>query len=333
MPAHRLTRVTQPVNDSAIGEALAGQPLAAVADRHHLNVAELAEAVEIYRAAGRHALLQQTSTTWHQVYVQFINWGAAEFAASEHLAPILRRAEAEGRLAAWWFMRKHPYWRLRLKPGPAGGDLPADFATELHSLTQAKQIAAWHTGIYEAETAAFGGFSDVAHDLFTADSSAIIDLLRPPGIPLGRRELSALLISTLFRSARLEWYEQGDVWSRVCAERPLPDDVPQDKITHMGNGLRQLLRTDTSADGPLFGAAGSLQAAADWVDAFRTAGLALGTAARSGTLQRGLREVMSYLVIFHWNRLGLPARTQSILAGAAKSAILGPPPSPAEPQS
>jgi hypothetical protein len=30
-------------------------------------------------------------------------------------------------------------------------------------------------------------------------------------------------------------------------------------------------------------------------------------------------------VIFHWNRLGLPVRTQSILASAARAAILEPP--------
>lgn len=331
MPAHQLTPARL-VDDSAIGAVLAGQALTAVADRYSLDAAELAEATEIYRNAGRHALSQHTGSSWHQTYIQFTTWDTAEHAASEHLAPILRRAQADGRLASWWFMRKHPYWRLRLWPGPAGSSLAADFATELDALTEANRIASWHPGIYEAETAAFGGLPamDIAHELFAADSSAVLDLLRPPGIPLGRRELSTLLICALLRSARLEWYEQGDVWHRISAERPLPGDIPQGKITEMGNGLRQLLRADHTADGPLFGPAGSLQAAADWADAFRTAGYVLGAAARAGTLQRGLREIMSYLVIFHWNRLGLPTRMQSILAAAAQMAVLGQPPASVE---
>ncbi|MFD9323923.1 hypothetical protein ACFWDQ_40935 [Streptomyces sp. NPDC060053] len=60
----------------------------------------------------------------------------------------------------------------------------------------------------------------------------------------------------------------------------------------------------------------------EWADAFRRAGRALGKAVQEGTLDRGLRQVLSYHVIFHWNRLGLSIRGQSILAWAARAAIL-----------
>ena len=43
---------------------------------------------------------------------------------------------------------------------------------------------------------------------------------------------------------------------------------------------------------------------------------------REGSLERGLRHVIGCHVIFHRNRLGLSARTQSILAGTARSVIL-----------
>lgn len=49
---------------------------------------------------------------------------------------------------------------------------------------------------------------------------------------------------------------------------------------------------------------------------------ALGNAVQAGTLDRGLRQVLSYHVIFHWNRLGLSMRGQSVLAWAARAAIL-----------
>jgi hypothetical protein len=59
------------------------------------------------------------------------------------------------------------------------------------------------------------------------------------------------------------------------------------------------------------------------VAAFRQADLELGPVARSRTLQRGLRQILSYHSIFHWNRLGLTTRQQAILARAAFMNIPG----------
>lgn len=39
-------------------------------------------------------------------------------------------------------------------------------------------------------------------------------------------------------------------------------------------------------------------------------------------MTRGLRDIMAYHVIFHWNRLGLSVRMQSALASAAQAAVL-----------
>lgn len=193
------------------------------------------------------------------------------------------------------------------------------------------RIARWWPGSYEAETAAFGGNSglDLAHELFCKDSRAILDLIRDGEIGLGRRQLSLLLCSILMWATGLEWYEQGDVWHRVALERPLPPDVPTSKLAAMANEIKQLMLADTTPDGSLLRTDGPLASVAGWADAFRRTGRTLGSTARAGTLQRGLREVVSYLVIFHWNRLGLPARTQSILAWAARTAILGLPTNPA----
>lgn len=97
--------------------------------------------------------------------------------------------------------------------------MTADLSTELDQLTAAGQISGWWPGIYEAETAAFGGSPgmEIAHDLFCADSRAIVTMLRSDETMLGRRELSLLLCATLMRAANLEWYEQGDVWDWVTS--------------------------------------------------------------------------------------------------------------------
>lgn len=314
----------------AVLEVLTGAPLSEAAARIRMEPAELAAAAETYRHAGRRALEQQAAASdWWQLYLHFTDWHSAERTAAEHLAPLLCRAESDGSVTAWWFIRKHPCWRLRLRTQP-GSSVRGSLNAALDELTAAEHIRRWWTGIYEPETAAFGGTAGMAlaHTMFHADSRAILDLSAHSGSALGRRELSVLLLSTLLRAARLEWYEQGDVWHLVAEERPLPADAPPDRVRGMAEDLRQLLLADTAPDGPLLGRGGPAAFAAEWAAAFRRTGQALGEAARTGSLDRGLRRVLAYHMIFHWNRLGLPARTQSVLARAARTAVLALPASP-----
>jgi hypothetical protein len=67
-----------------------------------------------------------------------------------------------------------------------------------------------------------------------------------------------------------------------------------------------------------------------WAEAFRRTGNALKEDVQAGTLERGLRWVLAYHVIFHWNRVGLSLGAQSALVLAARTAILDPPADPAE---
>ncbi|MCC2276171.1 thiopeptide-type bacteriocin biosynthesis protein [Streptomyces sp. ET3-23] len=268
--------------------------------------------------------MEQEDDHWLQLNLQFTNWASAEQTAANHVVPLLDRAQADDIATRWWFIRKHPCWRLRLRPH--SHDAENSIAAAFDDLTASGHLHRWWRGVYEPETAAFGDAEGmrVAHELFHADSRAVLNLHRLGETPIGRRELSLLLCGTLMRAAAVEWYEQGDVWHRVARMRPLPDDVPADRLEELADGLRHLMLADTAPDGPLVGKNGPLAFAADWAGAFREAGAALGKAARAGTLNRGLRHVLAYHVIFHWNRLGLPARKQSILAWAARGAILGP---------
>lgn len=89
----------------------------------------------------------------------------------------------------------------------------------------------------------------------------------------------------------------------------------------MGESLRKLLAYDARPTGELFAADGPLAFAASWAAAFSHAGHTLGATASKGALERGTRGILAYHMIFHWNWLGLPHKTQSILAHAAKTAV------------
>lgn len=332
MPADPLTVPSRDIGtEQAVLAVLAGIPLPTAAAHAALPPDQLAAAVATYQAAGRAALAVQ-GAAWFQVRVTFPEPADAETVAATHLAPVLRHAQAAGAVASWWFVRKSPDWRLRLSPasGQSVADLRATLRSAFDDLTAAGTIPTWAEGIYEPEEYALGGEvgTDVAHRLFTADSGHVLDRIHseitsrtPP--TLGRRELSMLLIGTLLRTAGLDWYERGDVFNRVSRLRPPPATSPTAaEIQRLATALRRLLTADTDPAGDLFGADRPLANLGIWASAFHNAGRALGQAAYAGTLRRGLRDVLGHHVIFHWNRLGLNAETQGVLAATARETIL-----------
>jgi thiopeptide-type bacteriocin biosynthesis protein len=315
--------------EEAVLAVLAGAQFDRAAAGVGMDPADLADAVDAYRAAGRAALDARAAGGWYQVHVQFTDWDTAERIAAASIGPQLQQAEPAGALAGWWFVRKAPCWRLRCLPAPAAtlADTRAAVAAILDPLTAAGIVDRWWPTIYEPETRAFGGPTamEAAHTLFHADSLGVLDYLRrhdptaPPEHTIGRREVSIVLCSALFRGARQDWHEQGDIWHRIAQLRPLPSDAPIDRLAGLSGGLRRLVTVDPSR---LLGLHGPLAYATPWAAAFTTAGRSVGRSAQDGTLQRGIRDVLAHHVIFHWNRLGLPARTHSILAHAARDTVM-----------
>jgi thiopeptide-type bacteriocin biosynthesis protein len=305
--------------NAAVLAVLAGADPGAVAARHALGLADLDDAVRTYQAAGLAALERRADAVWYQVRVQFADWPAAETVGVTTLGPALDRLRTDGAVAGWWFLRKHPCWRLRL--------LRADIAVVgrvLDELTGTGMISRWWPTVYEPETAAFGGPAglDTVHDLFCADSAGVLDYLRQDTPGLGRRELSILLLSGLMRAAGLDAFECGDVFARVARLRPTPSDADTARIGTLAGNVRVLLSIPNLADSALFALDGPVAHAAPWLAAFVTLGRQFGHDAAEGHLERGLRAILTHVAIFHWNRFGLSATSQGILARAVVTALL-----------
>jgi thiopeptide-type bacteriocin biosynthesis protein len=160
----------------------------------------------------------------------------------------------------------------------------------------------------------------VAHRLWHLDSLYVLNNLGSTpdaSAPVRRPELSIMLCSTMLRAAGLDWYEQGDVWTRVAAHRHQPQEA---QVANLATRVERLMGFDTNA---LTGTDGPLAATVDWVAAYTSAGRDLGHLTATGLLRRGLRDVLAHHVIFAWNRIGLPAATQALLAAAAVTVIFG----------
>jgi thiopeptide-type bacteriocin biosynthesis protein len=320
MPAPHLSPDLTPATPLAgsVLRVLAGAPLDAAATAAGVDPDDLADAVDAYHAAGLAALEHHTDGRWYQVRATFPDWDTAETTAARTLGPHLDQLTAAGAIDGWWFLRKQPCWRLRfIRPQPAAVNRTLD------QLTAAGAILSWWPTVYEPETAAFGGPAGIqaVHDLFCADSRGVLDYLRQPRPGLGRRELSLLLLGGLLRGADLDWFERGDVFARVAQLRPAPG-AAEPRIPLLVTDVRGLLVAPAEASDALLAPGGAVAFAAPWHTAHQAAGHRLASAAASGTLHRGLRAVLSHIVIFHWNRLGLSTRTQAILARAASDAFL-----------
>jgi thiopeptide-type bacteriocin biosynthesis protein len=255
-----------------------------------------------------------TETGWRQVWLRLADPRSGEHTAVTHVYPTMRRAEDSGAVTAWFFVRKQPWWRLRY--------LPTDRATDdlvTAQLVAHPDVAEWTTPVYEAEEHAFGGVIGmrIAHGLFHHDSRSLLAYLtgRDP-VTDKRRELSLLLCTAMMRAAGLDWYEQGDTWARVAQHRLATTVIAPAVVAQ----ARRLMSVDTGPDSGL--ARGRLAEVADWLAGLRHAGSDIAAGHRAGTLTRGLRAILAHHIVFHWNRLGLPYRTQATLAAAARDAVL-----------
>ncbi|WP_395111271.1 thiopeptide-type bacteriocin biosynthesis protein [Actinomadura sp. SCN-SB] len=304
---------------------MAGEPPQDIAVRLRTTVTAVEEAIELFKSAGQDALIQAQASdqTWYEIRVQFHDWQAAEQTATT-LAPRINDLQERETITGWWFIRKHPCWRIRLHINPATDreQAESDITALLQDLTEEGALATWWPAIYEPESAAFGGPTgiDAAHKLFCDDTRYFIHYIQQP-LPIGRREISMLLCTILLHAAGLDTFEQGDVWHRVTQLRP-STNAPTSRINDLAATLAPLINTAPHIEGPLFNIEGPLNSAQPWAAAFNQSGRVLGQAAGAGNLDRGLRHILSHQVIFHWNRLGLSTTTQANLSRAARTAAL-----------
>ncbi|MDQ0810199.1 protein-L-isoaspartate(D-aspartate) O-methyltransferase [Streptomyces sp. B3I7] len=257
---------------------------------------------------------------WPQRVLTFTAWDQAEKTAAQHLLPLLAANNAE--LAHWSFLRKFPTWRLRYRPAGPAAAKRLDLA--LDELVSTGALASWKPGLYEPEETVFGGPAAMAaaHLHFHEDSRHVLEHLarQQSGTPdpLGRRELAVVMLSVAMRAAGLDWYEQGDVWARVAAERD-GGIAASDRVRA---SVQRLMTVDVSPSSSL-ACDGRLETLTDWINAFDALGRRLADLHHGGELQRGLRAVLAHHAIFHFNRLGLPREDQHTLSTLAKEVVMG----------
>ncbi|WP_331730626.1 thiopeptide-type bacteriocin biosynthesis protein (plasmid) [Kitasatospora sp. NBC_00070] len=259
----------------------------------------------------------------HLLLADPVDGNRAEQFAATHLLPALTALEQAGVVTSWNFLRKGDRWRLRYHP-PSSRGAEAATAAVIVLLDHGQRsgvLADWRPVVYEPEALAFGGDAgmEAAHQHFHADSHHTLNYLgavHSGERPDQRRELAVLLAAALMRGAALDWHEQGDTWAKLAelrgAQRPTSPTLRA--------SVHRLLTVDTAPGSRL--ATGQLSYAAAWFNSFTFTGARLRELNDDGQLRRGLRAVTAHLLIFHFNRLGLSAAEQALLANAATTVAL-----------
>ncbi|WP_283137523.1 methyltransferase, FxLD system [Rhizohabitans arisaemae] len=259
-------------------------------------------------------------TRWRQVS---LSCGSADTAERVAIAMTDRliAAEVAGLISAWWFLRKGEAGEiLRVRILPAQGK-DKQAGTLLEEVATSPQVRHRAVQVYEPETRAFGGDEamNVVHELFHADSFHLLKHFSHAaegGQPYLRRELGLILAAQLLRGARQGWYEQGDVWARVAGHRlSTPAARPPAPGSLAANQVQALITASSPA------AHSPLAAAPNWSRAFTDTGTALAHLFEQGLLTRGLRAVLAHIILFAWNRAGIPPGEQGLLSATAARVV------------
>lgn len=211
------------------------------------------------------------------------------------LASALPGALARGDVTGAFFMQKPPGIRLRL----SGGEREVDEIARAIAVPGAR----FGPGIYEPETWLFDGPAGLrcAHDAFTADTLAVCAYAAAAarGAALAApAAFSLALCEQLLARLGLDVWEAWDVWMRVLILRGgnWQDVVPGGADAAQAIGCEAILaehalRTDRLAE-------------------------AIAGQGRNRAFPNGIRRILPFWIVFHWNRMAFDTSTQRALAAS-----------------
>lgn len=246
---------------------------------------------------------------WLQVNIALFPQGPGQppFVPWAEIQAAITAWQGEGRFRRMCFVQKPPGLRLRFE----GRRLEAAFEPllfeRLAALTQRNLIRGYRPAMYEPEIFRFGGVAgmDRAHAQFDADSHLALRFATMP--PSARESLGAALYSIAVSNDLIarcieDQAEGWDIWQRLAHAIGGMPVVSEDAALDLDLARAAMLLT------PEFAARLTPEGIA-LIQAAQAANARTATGLRAlldaNRLQIGLRQWLTAVIIFHWNRLGL----------------------------
>jgi thiopeptide-type bacteriocin biosynthesis protein len=306
---------------SAVIESLAASDPERVAARAGVTVELLLTAREAFISAGTaaiHDLDRQRRWLQFSISLDLDGWRQ------------IMRSDIGIRIEAWlrgrsdrgfFFAHKPPGLRVRF----CGVDdsCASVIGDELDGLVAAEAITAWTPGRYDAEVTQFGGATGLSltHRWFTAESLAVLEhhRLRLDGTArIGSELFSLMLIDRLLRRMYDGW-ECWDVWCKLALTGRLADEPARTVDPSRARAARVLLSHQSRI---LSSASESERTLFSHYDAALDELVPeIEAAVNGGQLLWGLREILPFWIVFHWNRMRFDAGAQESLAAVMVAAL------------
>lgn len=268
------------------------------------------------------AALTAAADGWVQQGLATAGDGEHRRALYGEVAALLRELLADGSAENAFFLHKPPGLRLRVEPTPGRrADVAAALGDAVATWRSAGLLTGVEPGRYEAEEVLFGGPTSMAfvHALFTVDSLIWLDYHAAPAAVAAESPpwlVSFVLLRHLLDGLDVRGWEDLGVWDAVRDDtgRRLPPDGPAPPgYRELGDGLRDLWSRSDRVTELLHPQVRELLDG--YVDAVREGAQRwrAGYFAQEGATL-GPRAGAATFVVFHWNRAGLPAIEQSLIA-------------------
>ncbi len=223
------------------------------------------------------------------------------------LRPLIDEWRREGTLSQFYFTRKPPDLRLRFRGPRCRSTVLAGTVATLYSLQRDGAVERFFSSVYEPEMNLFGGPAgmELVHAYFDADTCCWLEM---DGLWAGnqaRLTPEALTCAVTDHLLLLTLGDRSEIWDVWCTVLSMAGGRPAaDAESELPTRSKLMTRVSATEQ--------------DVLRRYRehNTSLALGLTVtyNRGELQCGLRALLTWVAIFHFNRYGLGA---SRLADAA----------------
>jgi thiopeptide-type bacteriocin biosynthesis protein len=282
----------------------------------------------MFIAAGVERLEQELDVQrWLQVNIELAPHVGAHRILAPRVARKIERCLKQRAIRHFFFVSKPPGLRLRFCGRRLGRTVQKELMMWLEGLKGRRAIADYKFGVYDGESYQFGGEVglELFHEFSTYDSLTILGL----GLlqPRTRRRidvgwLTLLMMSSLMRSVTTDAWELWDIWCNMrLAGRHL--ETAGKATVDSSNENRKIIRELTFRPEKALRALDKADRALvrRYFALNRRLGEKLIRAERSGQLLYGLRKILPFYAVFHWNRLLLSIDMQRELVFLMETAL------------
>lgn len=278
-----------------------------------LDPAELVGLQELFVAAGTEAIARAIDPPrWLQLGVEFDDHAQHTRFLHGSLPEVMGQWLDTGAIDRFFFMNKSPGCRLRVRPVGSVDDARARLEAFASQEVTDGRARSFDFGSYEPEVHQFGGPAgmELCHELFTLESRAVLEFGRAS--ELGRTAIdpvvfSLFLIAVLLHRTVGDRWEMWDVWMHMdlTGRRVLLDEARRAELMAELADQREVLEAlalepealcqelDADERPPL----------QRYLDGIDDVARRLVAAASRGELCFGLRQILPFCIVFHWNRM------------------------------